>query len=197
MARLALCEVRGLLVDLWDKLSGEEGPAWLAALAKFLRKENPWEVVAAAAQNIFSIVVDYSKSLAEMITSGNYDSKNSDITEENFPGKRNKGTEEVRLELIHLNRVISSKKALSEFDRMGFRAGTLPELLAFGAKYPDEQRKYPVVGLGSVSRRLDGGRGVAGLGRDGSGRSLGLGWFGGSWGPGCRFLAVRKPRTEA
>ena len=49
MARLALCEVRGLLVDLLDKLSGEDGSTWFVALAKFLRKENPWESVTTAA----------------------------------------------------------------------------------------------------------------------------------------------------
>lgn len=41
-ARLALCDVRGPLKDLEDKLSGEDGKFWAAALKKMLRRENPW-----------------------------------------------------------------------------------------------------------------------------------------------------------
>ncbi len=32
----------GLLLDLIEKLSGEQGEEWYEALRKFLRKENPW-----------------------------------------------------------------------------------------------------------------------------------------------------------
>ena len=34
----------GLLLDLIEKLSGEQGEEWYEALKKFLRKENPWVV---------------------------------------------------------------------------------------------------------------------------------------------------------
>lgn len=44
MTHLALCDVRGLLADLNEKLSGENAGEWHAGLKKFLRKENPWEV---------------------------------------------------------------------------------------------------------------------------------------------------------
>ncbi len=39
---VALREVRGLLGELNDSLSGEQAAGWLVALRKFLRKENPW-----------------------------------------------------------------------------------------------------------------------------------------------------------
>ena len=42
--RLALCDTRGPLTDLLDKLSGEDGEQWLRGLNKFLRKEDPWEM---------------------------------------------------------------------------------------------------------------------------------------------------------
>jgi hypothetical protein len=42
MAKLTLCEVRGLLNQLNDVLSGEEDRVWFQALKRFLRKENPW-----------------------------------------------------------------------------------------------------------------------------------------------------------
>jgi len=39
MTQLALCDVRGLLTDLLQKLSGEGGAKWLSRLKKFLRGE--------------------------------------------------------------------------------------------------------------------------------------------------------------
>ncbi len=42
MLGIALCEVRGLLNDLMEKLCGEEGMLWLEAFKKFLRKETCW-----------------------------------------------------------------------------------------------------------------------------------------------------------
>jgi len=41
--QLTLSEVKGLLHDLNDKLSGSNGSEWFSALKRFLRKENPWE----------------------------------------------------------------------------------------------------------------------------------------------------------
>lgn len=38
----ALAEVAGPLKDLAEKLGGKEGEWWLAALKRFLRKEEPW-----------------------------------------------------------------------------------------------------------------------------------------------------------
>jgi len=42
MLGVALCEVRGLLCDLMEKLCGEDGKLWLEAFKKFLRKEQCW-----------------------------------------------------------------------------------------------------------------------------------------------------------
>lgn len=42
MLGIALCEVRGLLSDLMEKLCGEDGTLWLEAFKKFLRKETCW-----------------------------------------------------------------------------------------------------------------------------------------------------------
>lgn len=61
MAKIALCDARGLLNALIDTLSGEDGDRWLAALARFLRKENPWgdfSSSALAAKYGFEVVED-------------------------------------------------------------------------------------------------------------------------------------------
>lgn len=43
MSRLLLCDVRGPVGDLLQKLSGDEGEEWFGVLKKMLRKENPWD----------------------------------------------------------------------------------------------------------------------------------------------------------
>ncbi|MBI4090541.1 MAG: hypothetical protein HY422_00790 [Candidatus Komeilibacteria bacterium] len=43
--QIALCDVRGPLADLLEKVSGEDGEQWFGGLKRFLRKENPWEPI--------------------------------------------------------------------------------------------------------------------------------------------------------
>lgn len=139
----------------------------------------------------FTVTVDYSKPLPEMIATGRYDWTNSDITSGHFPAKGS-GVAELKLELVHLGKAASTDEVLRYLDEQGYRPATLPELLAFGAKFPEEQRKYPVVALASVWRRSDGSRDVPYLYRDDAGRNLSLHWSGDGWDGGYRFLAVRK-----
>lgn len=141
-------------------------------------------------KKFFRVVVDYSKTLDEMIAAGLYDWKNDNINAKNFPVD-GKGTSAVNVELIHFNRTIESNEALNELDKMGYRPATLPELLAFGAKYPDKQREFPIIALGSVWRRLDF-RCVACLVCGGGRRGLRLRWLLNGWRADDRFAAVRK-----
>jgi len=139
----------------------------------------------------YFVTVDLSMLLEEMIASGQYDSCNKDINSENFPIKGT-GALEVNLELVHLGRKATTDEVEAELDKRGLRAATLVELLAFGAKYPELQREFPIIALGSVWRYHDGFRGVPFLLRRGSLRDLGLFWDGDGWDGSCRFLAVRK-----
>ena len=148
--------------------------------------------VAPAAASTFKVIVDYDKSLKDMISAGKYDQIGSDVTEKHFPISGN-GKAEVNLELVRLNKRISSKDAIVELKKLGTRPATLPELLAFGVAYPEEQRKLPIVALGSVWQDWDGDRCVPCLycWVDGE-RSLDLYCFGGVWDEPDRFLAVRE-----
>lgn len=138
------------------------------------------------------VVVDYDLSLADMIATGIYDWTNSDITAEHFPFI-GEGKAEMAIELVHFGRIIEDgDECLRELDKMGLRAATLPELLAFGAKYPDMQRRFPVVALGSIWQRRDGDRNVPALWERDRGRRLDLRWFEHRWREHCRFAAVRK-----
>src|SRR3989338_4311673 len=138
---------------------------------------------------MYHLVVDYAQSLQQMIAAGHYDWVNSDI-EKNFSVQGN-GRVELDAELIHFNRSIGSDEALKELDRLGYRAGTAEELLAFGAANPEKQREFPIVALGTV-RRVGSDRLVLSLLFDRLSRDLFLLWFDIDWSDDFRFLAVRK-----
>jgi len=141
--------------------------------------------------NIFKVAVNYARPLMEMIRAGKYDYVNSDIIAKHFPVK-GKDILPVELELVHLNKYISSDDAIAEIKQRGFRPAKIEELLAFGEKYPEEQRKYPIVALGSVWRSWRGIRDVPYLGGRGDGRGLSLDCFGYDWDEDFRFLVVRE-----
>ncbi len=138
--------------------------------------------------------VDYSRSLQEMIAVGNYDWKNSDIVERNFPllvelkGK----TTIVFSKLFHFGRSIGSYEVISEINKAGYRPATLAELLALGEKQPELQHQFPLIALGSIRVDAYGSRYVPYLRVLGSKRKLALGWFDDDWDVRCRFLAVSK-----
>jgi len=135
------------------------------------------------------IVVDYGQSLEAMIAAGAFDWKNSDITAKRFPLK-GKGRVEFEWKLVHPDEELESDDAKTRVEKDGWQVGGIEHLLAFWAKFPEKQRKYPIIALGSVVG-VDGGRRVAGL-FGGSCRDLDLGWWGSRWLRRCRFLVVRK-----
>jgi hypothetical protein len=138
----------------------------------------------------FPIVIDYSMTLKAMIKAGHYAWINAEITERYFRAK-DEGRKETKVELIHFNHVIKSHKAEDEFDRMGLRPATIEELLAFGAAFPEIQRKFPIIAL-YASAKLSGSRYLACLNGNGSERNLCLTWQLDDWGKLFRFLATRK-----
>lgn len=144
--------------------------------------------------SVYPVAVDYGKTVEEMVSAGHYDRKNDDINSRNFPvkGEGTKGTINVNLELVHFNKSVRSKDVLAHLEANGMRPATVEELLAFGATYPEIQREFPIICLGSFWVGPDDDRYMPCLRRGGSRRVLGLNWFGYSWGEVCRFLAVRK-----
>lgn len=155
------------------------------------------ELVAAAlgtnaVGGVFPFTVNYFLTVAEMVEAGHYDWKNSDVNNRNFPHDRSRGTEEVTAELIHFDRDISTDDALLELARLGYRPATNAELLAFGAKYPEKQREFSIIQLGSVWVGSGGDRDVSYLDGGGSERRLDVRWADYVWLGHCRFLAVRK-----
>lgn len=138
--------------------------------------------------------IDYTKTLEQAITDGNYDWKNPGITAQHFPvspemiGKK----AEVSAKSFHFNRDISSDDVISEMDKAGYRPATLMELLVLGFLFPELQRQFPIVALGSVGHDASDDRYVPDLDVYGGKRGLYLDWFDCDWDARCRFLGVRK-----
>ena len=139
----------------------------------------------------FDITVDYNRSLVEMVKTGRYDWVNHNITAEHFPVK-DEGNQELTITLFHFNRSIASGEVFSEMEKQDFRPAKIEELLALGEKYPELQKKFHIVALGSVWRNPNGYRRVPVLSWDGVKRSLGLSWLGRDWSASWRFAALRK-----
>ncbi|MCX6786409.1 MAG: hypothetical protein NTU85_01140 [Candidatus Kaiserbacteria bacterium] len=178
----------GQVEAIVNKLGGMEGvQRFLAGNSEVVVKKN-------AASDTFRLTVDHNKSLAEMIAAGRYDWTNDDITAKRFP-ITGEGLVEFEARYFHFDRNISSEDAVKKIEQTDkenpWMSAKIEHLLAFGEKFPEEQRKFPIVALGSVAG-VRGDRGVPCLGRDGSRRGLGLHWWSNDWGSGCRFLAVRK-----
>lgn len=165
-------------------LEGTLDPEWVASeLQRVIEGQGIAEV--------YHVVVDYSQSLADMIAACHCYWVNDDITQNHFP-ILGEGKIENYLVLVHLNRFASTEEVLKELDGRGLRAVTIVELLAFGAKFPDKQREFPIISLGSVWQRQDGHRLVAYLHERSSMRGLYLYDFEDHWHGCCRFLALRK-----
>ncbi len=107
--------------------------------------------------NLYPITVDYDITVEDAIKAGNYDEVYDlgCITQKNFPIQK-KGKSELVVEIIKLDYWATTEEVLKELDRLGYRPVDLMELLAFGAKYPDVQREFTVVALGSMHKSHHG-----------------------------------------
>jgi len=141
---------------------------------------------------IYAIAMEYATSVEDLLKAGNYDWRNGYITTKHFPTKRTGTIDSLEIEIVHFNRSISSDDAIAELDRSGFRPAEAGESLAYGAKYPDVQREFPIIALGSTWRDLNGNRNVLVLNCSEGKRMTNLSWFDNDWNDNCRFAAVRK-----
>jgi hypothetical protein len=139
--------------------------------------------------DVFRLTVD-DESLEQMIVAGYYDWHNDDITVKRFPISGD-SVGEYEARYFHFDRKISSENAVAGIKEAGWEPAKIEHLLSHGKTFPEEQRKFPIVGLGSVAK-VDGRRVVPSLSRDDSKRDLGLDWFDFVWHASYRCLAVRK-----
>ncbi len=143
---------------------------------------------------VYAVTVDYSKTLAQMIATGNFGWTNPEIKDSNFPFFNGGGAVAVNFELVHFNAKLTAKEIDAVLSQMGDRPATLWEILAFAAKFPDLQRQFPIVALAPLVVNRDY-RCVSYLDRDGRGRSISLIWandVNDRWDEHYRYLVVRK-----
>lgn len=140
------------------------------------------------------VTVDYSKSLAEMIKAGKYDGVNSEIIS-HFSIK-GEGVVECKLVLVHLNKVAKVagvEETLEHLNKMDLTPALIEELLSFAVTYPEVQRKFRVIALGSVWHHPDGDIIVPFLCGHVFERVLGVHICDGNWWhDSYRFLASRR-----
>lgn len=145
-----------------------------------------------------TIVVNYSYDLGMMIEAGKYDWHSKDIIPKRFRMIRDGIVE------FEPNLVVPVKKGMSSDDAEAYiksldatnpwEPAKIEHLLSFGAQFPIEQRKYPIVALGSIASidpRPDP-RQVPYISRGNHDRFLNLTWRGRLWNKMDRLLAVRK-----
>ncbi len=148
---------------------------------------------------VYPIAIDYDQSLEEMIAAGHYECISPNIVPENFPMN---GVGKIYLEtfLGHYDLPkVPTNVVLAGLESLGFRPATLAELLAFGIKYPNEQKIRPINALGSSCPRPYYGLCICGLVMQGGPaynttpkRKLSLDCLDGLWGSMAHFLIVRK-----
>ncbi|MFA6253209.1 MAG: hypothetical protein WCV69_03010 [Patescibacteria group bacterium] len=131
----------------------------------------------------------FGKSIDELVRQGNYDWANNSINDHNFKADEMHQTE---VFLKHFGQNMSMEAVLNALDADGLRPATMSELLGFGIRYPELQRQFPIVALGSVLQFTGGGRRAGCLYGSADERRLGLNWVDGDLSGAYRVAAVRK-----
>ena len=101
---------------------------------------------------IYPIVVDYRRTVKEMIRAGKY-SDTHDIAPRNYPVPQEKIGRVLNYKMgpFFLNtRPIKSRQVLNGFKKIGAIPSQLPELLALGEQHPELQNQFPIVALEAV-----------------------------------------------
>jgi len=139
------------------------------------------------------LTTDYSKSLYEMIEAGKYDIKNNSIISKNFPIPENFLNLYVIAicKLFYFYENYNSEEMKAEIKKSGYQVANLFEILAFGKIYPNLQRTFPIIGLGTIWRDPSSSLYVPGLTNKQSRRCLDLFTLKGIWPSNCRFLGVK------
>lgn len=101
-----------------------------------------------AVDAVCSLKIDGTKSLGQMVAAGNFDDISHFIAEGFSEPQR--GQRSVVVKIVQITKpVISTNYVLQVLRVNRLRPIDIKELLELGAQYPDLQRRYRIVGLGS------------------------------------------------
>ena len=130
-----------------------------------------------------------------LVASGRYDDIDSAITEKNFPIVIPDDLEDIEGHLLNFGS-IKIQDAATRLRKEGFQPATFTLLLLFNSLYPNPQRYYRTIALGSLTTLPGGMHAVQLDWRDGVHRDLTLTWVGASCESDCAFLAVKVPPPQ-
>ncbi len=141
---------------------------------------------------IFTLVVDYGRSIKEGIATGKYSKKDENITDENFlPAKHEQGRKEQTFVFFHYDNA-EDHLVIAQMEKDDKRPATLRELFAFCEAHPDFRKNFTIVALGSACVKVERiGRKTKPLTKYGYSKGYDIDLGGSIW-RNCLFLAVGK-----
>ncbi|HLC49500.1 MAG TPA: hypothetical protein VJI96_03925 [Candidatus Andersenbacteria bacterium] len=137
---------------------------------------------------------DYYAQFMHLLSTGNYGTKDANITPENFPGQC---IGDFKAVLVLFDCQMKHNTAMQEIKGSNYRPATMIELLAYGAWFPDEQMEYSIAALGQSWEDPKRGPCVGSLPHKSLDRELILYPCSMPFGSKCRFLAVCEPKAKA
>jgi hypothetical protein len=140
------------------------------------------------------LTVNSDKTIEQAIEDGNYYWKNSDITVEHFPvtQKPTQKKTEVIAKIFHFNCNMNHVDIALEMDKENYRTADTMELLVLGATYPELQKKFPIIALGSLWHDVYRNYCVPCLFSFNDKRRFYLAWFVKEWNTNFYFLGIRR-----
>lgn len=134
----------------------------------------------------------YSATVDQLVKESKFDGYvNSNINDQNFP-EAQKPDEDKPINLVNFGIYLSSEDVSKNLDELDLKSATTKELLSVSIAHPDEQRKHPIVALGSVWQNYYGNRYAPVLDEYSDERSLDLNYWDGDWDDRWWFAAVSK-----
>ena len=142
----------------------------------------------------FTLNVDYRLTFKQMFDACNFKSSEAILRERNFPFSAvlNPRLETITVKLFYFNRGFHAEDAILVMKKNGYRPATIAELFAFSCAYPDLQRRFPIIALGSVMKDKNGDFCSPFIVGPKCNSQIGVFWNGSGCYRFCRFLAVKQ-----
>jgi len=184
----------------WCEMSkyGHRSHNWFEAIVNKLGGESDAErflrgelVVSERDKSKFMVIIDYSRTLDQMMADAASWLRNTCFSTADFPIS-GRGIVSQEVILVDFDRDVESDEVVQELAKMGLEPARIEHALAMGEKYPDTQPQLPAVFLGSVWRNhvpfriLYGNQWMLNL------QTRDLKWGGKLY----RFAAIRKGTTQ-
>jgi hypothetical protein len=99
---------------------------------------------------------DFDRPLEQLVLAGKYGYRTLEETEANYPLEKEPNARGKRLVSFAVfsahvgSKPFEREEVVSKMAGLGYRPATLRELLVFGEKFPEEQKKDPVFALASI-----------------------------------------------